>query len=78
MGDVPTDHAGRAAAQGHGLDRESEIGGTGRVSAPKASFAGTLATQIRLTPSRGSEFKGMVERTNGFLETSLMLGRLFT
>ena len=29
-------------------DRESAIGGTGRVSMPAAAFAGTLATQIRL------------------------------
>ncbi|MEV4415443.1 IS21 family transposase [Catellatospora sp. NPDC049609] len=59
-------------------DRESAIGGTGRVSAPAAAFAGTLATQIRLAPRRDPEFKGMVERTNGFLETSFMPGRLFT
>ncbi|MFY1652755.1 IS21 family transposase [Solwaraspora sp. WMMB762] len=59
-------------------DRESAIGGTGRVSAPAAAFAGTLATRIRLAPRRDPEFKGMVERTNGFLETSFMPGRLFT
>src|SRR6185436_11706560 len=33
-------------------DRESAIGGTGRVSAPAAAFAGTLATQIRLAPRK--------------------------
>ncbi|MBB5866707.1 transposase [Allocatelliglobosispora scoriae] len=59
-------------------DRESAIGGTGRVSAPAAAFAGTLATQIRLAPRRDPEFKGMVERANGFLETSFLPGRLFT
>jgi transposase len=59
-------------------DRESAIGGTGRVSAPAAAFAGTLATRIRLAPRRDPEFKGMVERANGFLETSFMPGRLFT
>lgn len=53
-------------------DRESAIGGTGRVSAPAAAFAGTLATRIRLAPRRDPEFKGMVERANGFLETSFM------
>ena len=58
-------------------DRESAIGGTGRVSAPAAAFAGTLATQIRLAPPRDAEFKGMVERTNGFLETSFLPGRTF-
>jgi transposase len=58
-------------------DRESAIGGTGRVSVPAAAFAGTLATQIRLAPPRDPEFKGMVERTNGFLETSFLPGRTF-
>jgi transposase len=59
-------------------DRESAIGGTGRVSAPAAAFAGTLATQIRLAPRKDPEFKGMVERANGFLETSFLPGRTFT
>jgi hypothetical protein len=31
-------------------DREAAIGGTGRVSAPAAAFAGSLAAQIRLLP----------------------------
>jgi transposase len=59
-------------------DRESAIGGTGRVSAPAAAFAGTLATTILLAPPRDPEFKGMVERNNGFLETSFLPGRIFT
>jgi transposase len=58
-------------------DRESAIGGTGRVSAPAVAFTGTLATQIRLAPPRDPEFKGMVERANGFLETSFLPGRTF-
>ena len=58
-------------------DRESAIGGTGRVSVPAAAFAGTLATRIRLAPPRDPEYKGMVERTNGFLETSFLPGRAF-
>jgi transposase len=58
-------------------DRESAIGGTGRVSAPAAAFAGTLATRIRLAPPRDAEYKGMVERHNQFLETSFLPGRTF-
>jgi hypothetical protein len=58
-------------------DRESAIGGTGRVSTPAAAFAGTLATRIRLAPPRDPEFKGMVERNNGFFETSFLPGRVF-
>lgn len=59
-------------------DRESAIGGTGRVTAPAAAFAGTLATRIRLAPPRDPEYKGMVERNNQFLETSFLPGRQFT
>ncbi len=59
-------------------DRESAIGGTGRVSIPAAGFAGTLATRIQLAPPRDPEFKGMVERNNGYLETSFLPGRAFT
>src|SRR5205814_7106175 len=59
-------------------DRESAIGGTGRVSTPAAAFAGTLATQIKLAPPRDPEYKGMVERHNGYLETSFLPGRQFS
>jgi hypothetical protein len=58
-------------------DRESAIGGTGRVSSPAAAFAGTLATRIQLAPPRDPEHKGMVERANGYLETSFLPGRRF-
>jgi hypothetical protein len=58
-------------------DREAAIGGTGKVTAPAAAFAGTLATKIRLAPPRDPEFKGIVERANGFLETSFLPGRVF-
>ena len=58
-------------------DREAAIGGTGRVSAPAVAFAGTLATQIKLAPPRDPEYKGLVERANGYLETSFLPGRTF-
>src|SRR3954470_586725 len=58
-------------------DRESAIGGSGKLTAPAAAFAGTLATRIRLAPPRDPEFKGMVERNNGFFETSFLPGRSF-
>jgi transposase len=58
-------------------DRESAIGGTGKLTAPAAAFAGTLATQIRLAPPRDPEYKGMVERNNQFFETSFLPGRVF-
>jgi transposase len=59
-------------------DRESAIGGSGRVTSVAAAFAGTLAAKILLAPPRDPEFKGMVERNNGFLETSFLPGRRFT
>lgn len=58
-------------------DREAAIGGTGRVTTPAVAFAGTLATQIKLAPPRDPEYKGLVERANGYLETSFLPGRTF-
>ncbi|MER5917687.1 IS21 family transposase [Streptomyces sp. NPDC001982] len=58
-------------------DREAAIGGTGKVTAPAAAFAGTLATRIKLAPPRDPEFKGLVERNNQYLETSFLPGRQF-
>lgn len=59
-------------------DLEAAIGRGRRVSAPAAAFAGTLATTVRLTPPRDPESKGVVERSNGYLETSFLPGRTFT
>lgn len=59
-------------------DREAAIGGSGRPSPAAAAFAGTLGTRIVLAPPRDPETKGMVERTNGYLETSFLPGRNFT
>jgi hypothetical protein len=59
-------------------DRESAIGKGGRVSAPAAMFAGTLGTRVRLLAARDPESKGVIERNNGFFETSFLPGRTFT
>ncbi|MCA2261774.1 DDE-type integrase/transposase/recombinase, partial [Mycobacterium avium] len=56
-------------------DREAAIGGTGRVSTAATAFAGTLATRVQLAPPRDPEYKGLVERVNGYLETSFLPGR---
>ncbi|MGW2207716.1 IS21 family transposase [Streptomyces sp. NPDC001774] len=58
-------------------DREAAIGGSGKLTAPAAAFAGTLATRIKLAPPRDPEYKGMAERSNGYLETSFLPGRQF-
>lgn len=59
-------------------DREAAIGGTGRLTAEAASFAGTLGVRIKLAPPRDPETKGLVERRNGYFETSFLPGRTFT
>ncbi|MEV6817004.1 IS21 family transposase [Micromonospora sp. NPDC051296] len=59
-------------------DREAAIGGTGKLTTEAASFAGTIGVRIRLAPPRDPEFKGLVERRNGFFETSFLPGRVFT
>ena len=59
-------------------DREAAIGGTGKLTADAAGFAGTLGVRIKLAPPRDPEFKGLVERRNGFFETSFLPGRTFT
>ena len=59
-------------------DREAAIGGTGRPTIEATSFVGTLGVRLRLAPPRDPEFKGLVERRNGFFETSFLPGRTFT
>jgi transposase len=58
-------------------DNESGIG-RGKLTEPAAVFAGSLATTIKLLPPRDPESKGIVERRNGFFETSFMPGRQFS
>ena len=57
-------------------DNEPGIG-RGKPTEPVAVFAGTLATKIVLLPPKDPESKGVVERRNGFFETSFMPGRHF-
>ena len=59
-------------------DNESGIGQHRRLTVGARSFAGTLGTRIHQVPPRDPESKGVVERANGFLETSFMPGRAFT
>jgi transposase len=59
-------------------DREAAIGGTGKLTVEAASFAGTLGVRIRLAAPRDPESKGLVERRNGYFETSFLPGRTFT
>ena len=58
-------------------DNEAGIG-RGRLREPVAMFAGMLGTRIVLLKARDPETKGIVERRNGFFETSFMPGREFT
>jgi transposase len=59
-------------------DNESGIGRGGRLADGVAAFTGTLATRIVQLRPRDPESKGIVERRNGFFETSFMPGRRFT
>lgn len=58
-------------------DNESGMGQHHRLTQGARSFAGTLGTRIYQTAARDPEAKGIVERANGFLETSFMPGRDF-
>ena len=59
-------------------DREAAIGGTGQADASRRPRSpARSAVRIRLAPPRDPEFKGMVERRNGFFETSFLPGRTF-
>jgi transposase len=59
-------------------DNESGIGRGGRLADGVAAFTGTLAARIVQLRPRDPESKGIVERRNGFFETSFMPGRQFT
>jgi hypothetical protein len=58
-------------------DNESGIGRGGRLADGVAAFTGTLAARIVQLRPRDPESKGIVERRNGFFETSFMPGRSF-
>ena len=59
-------------------DNEAGIGQHQRLTVGARSFAGTLGTRVWQAPARDPETKGVVERANGFLQTSFMPGRTFT
>lgn len=58
-------------------DNEPGIGRGQRRVEGVASFMGTLATKLVLLPPKDPESKGVVERRNGWFETSFMPGRTF-
>ena len=58
-------------------DNETGIGRGGKLAGGVAAFTGTLATRIVQLRPRDPESKGIVERRNGFFETSFMPGRSF-
>jgi transcriptional regulator with XRE-family HTH domain len=59
-------------------DNEAGIGRRGHLAEGVAGFTGTLATRLVQAKPFDPETKGIVERANGFLETSFMPGRSFT
>jgi hypothetical protein len=58
-------------------DNEPGIGRGHRRAEGVTAFMGTLATRLVLLPPKDPESKGLVERRNGWFETSFMPGRTF-
>lgn len=58
-------------------DNEPGIGRGQRRAEGVTAFMGTLAAKLVLLPPRDPESKGIVERRNGWFETSFMPGRSF-
>ncbi len=58
-------------------DNESGIGQRRRLTVPARAFAGTLGTRIYQARPYDPETKGVIERANGYFETSFMPGRSF-
>ncbi|MGW6413541.1 IS21 family transposase, partial [Streptomyces vinaceus] len=58
-------------------DNEAGVG-RGTPTSEFAAFAGLLATKTYLCRPRDPEAKGLVERANGYLETSFLPGRHFS
>jgi transposase len=62
-------------------DGEGAVGqyrrGDSRLTAECQAFRGTLAARVYVCLPRDPESKGLVERANGYLETSFLPGRVF-
>ncbi|OMC05618.1 transposase [Mycobacterium sp. NS-7484] len=58
-------------------DNESGIGQRGRLAEGVAGFCGVLGTRLIQARPYDPETKGLVERVNGYLETSFLPGRIF-
>lgn len=59
-------------------DNEAGIGRFGRLAAGVEAFTGSLATRLVQLKPYDPESKGLVERRNGWLETSFLPGREFS
>ncbi|GAC1647526.1 MAG: hypothetical protein NVS9B11_20000 [Candidatus Dormibacteraceae bacterium] len=59
-------------------DNEAGIGRGRRRAEGVAAFMGTLAARLVLLPPKDPESKGLVERRNGWFETSFMPARTFS
>ncbi|MGV7354790.1 Mu transposase domain-containing protein, partial [Mycobacterium kansasii] len=58
-------------------DNESGIGQRGRLAEGVAGFCGVLGTRLIQARPYDPETKGLVERVNGYLQTSFLPGRSF-
>lgn len=66
-----------AASQEFWWDNEAGIGRRGRLTEPVIALMGTLGSRLVQLKPRDPESKGIVERSNRYLETSFLPGRTF-
>lgn len=59
-------------------DNEGAVGRGGKLTAEFAALAGLLGVRVFQSRPRDPEAKGLVERANGYLETSFLPGRTFS
>lgn len=59
-------------------DNEAGIGQRGRLAQGVTGFCGVLGTRLVQTRPYDPETKGLVERANGYLQTSFLPGRVFS
>ncbi len=74
---MATDPRDRQSAKDAGLGPEAAIGGSRKLTAPAGRSPGLWPPGSNLAPPRDPEYKGIVERSNGYLETSFLPGRQF-
>jgi hypothetical protein len=74
---VAASRSARRGASAAAVGQRTGVGRHGRLVAAVVAFIGALATTVVQLPPCDPESKGIVERANGYLETSFLPGRTF-